>query len=298
MPLIRTPRATQRTPLNSSRSLILRQRSKSQIRLHNPKLWEQSLGLLILNTRVDDNILTRNPVDRSSDAVLVTSLKGVDDTKDLSGVAAGGGGVGEDETDGFLGVDDEDGADGEGDSFCVDVGGVLVVEPVFSLISPSPSQRDLNNNKISTIIAGYLHVIGVCNLSALIPNNWERKLAPGNLINILDPSSVRLNRVGGEPNQLDTTLGELRLEFGKGAQLGGADGSIILGVGEEDDPFVSDELVEVDWASGRLGSEVWGDGSEAETVVGIVSLLSSKQIGLWNNLLPLGKLFADERKQK
>lgn len=32
---------------------------------------------------------------------------------------------------------------------------------------------------------------------------------------------------------------------------------------EEDDPFVSDELVEVDGAVGSLGLEVRGDGAEA-----------------------------------
>ena len=56
-------------------------------------------------------------------------LEGVDNSEDLSGVAAGGGWVGEDETDGLLWVDDEDRADGEGNTLLVDVGGILVVNP-------------------------------------------------------------------------------------------------------------------------------------------------------------------------
>lgn len=37
-------------------------------------------------------------------------------------------------------------------------------------------------------------------------------------------------------------------------------------MGEEDNPFVADELVEVDWAGGGLGLEVGSNGSETETI--------------------------------
>lgn len=79
---------------------------------------------------------------------------------------------------------------------------------------------------------------------------------------------MALDGVGGETDQLDTTLGELWLELGEGAQLSCADWSVILWVREEDDPFVTDELVEVDWAGGGLGLEVWGNGTQAESVGG------------------------------
>jgi len=78
---------------------------------------------------VDNHIISWNPVDRGSDTVLVTGLKGVDNTEDLGGIAASGGWVGEDETDGLLGVDDENRSDGEGNSLCIDIGGILVVQP-------------------------------------------------------------------------------------------------------------------------------------------------------------------------
>jgi len=61
--------------------------------------------------------------------VLVARLQGVDDAEDFGGVAAGAGGVGEDGADSLLGVDDEDGSDGEGNTLGVDVGRVLVVDP-------------------------------------------------------------------------------------------------------------------------------------------------------------------------
>jgi hypothetical protein len=94
---------------------------------------------------VDDDIVTRHPVDRGGDPVLIAGLQAVEDTENLGSVAAGGGGVREDETDGLLGVDDEDGANGERNALGVDVGGILVVgnfswEPEISsmsLIQPS-----------------------------------------------------------------------------------------------------------------------------------------------------------------
>lgn len=71
--------------------------------------------------------------------------------------------------------------------------------------------------------------------------------------------------VGGQTNQLGAALGELRLELGESAEFGGADRGVVLGVGEEDNPLVTNPLVEVDRASGGVGLEVGGHGSEAET---------------------------------
>ena len=70
--------------------------------------------------------------------------------------------------------------------------------------------------------------------------------------------------VGRQADQLGTALGELGLELGKGAEFGGADRGVILGVGEEDDPFVTDKVVEVDGAIGGLGLEVGGNGAQAK----------------------------------
>lgn len=112
------------------------------------------------------------------------------------------------------------------------------------------------------------HVVGVGDLALLVANDGEAQLGASNLINVLDPSAVRLDGVGGETDELGATLGELRLELGKSTELGGADGSVVLRVGEEDDPVVTDELVEVDVTGGGLGLEVGGDGAQAEARMG------------------------------
>ena len=71
-------------------------------------------------------------------------------------------------------------------------------------------------------------------------------------------------RVGREADQLDAALGELGLEAGHLAELGRAHGGVVLGVREEDDPAVADELMEVDGAGGGVGLEVGGNGAQAE----------------------------------
>jgi len=181
-------------------SFLLGQRSESKVGLYDAKLGEQLLGLLVVNGRVDNHIITRNPVDWSSDLVLITSLKRVDDAENLGGVAASRGGIRQDESDGLLGVDDEDGSDGEGNALGVYVGGVLVVE----------------------------HVIEVGNLAYLVGNDGERHFRASNFIDILDPSLVAAEGVGRETDQLDAALGELGLELGEGTKLGGAYGCVVL----------------------------------------------------------------------
>lgn len=109
-----------------------------------------------------------------------------------------------------------------------------------------------------------LHVVEQRNLALLVTNDGKLDVAASNLGDILDPALVGLDGVGRETNGLDTTLGELGGELGHGAELGGAHGSVILGVGEEDDPVVADELVEVDLALGGLSLEVGGNRAQTK----------------------------------
>lgn len=111
-----------------------------------------------------------------------------------------------------------------------------------------------------------LHVVQVGDLALLVGNDGESDLGASDLVNVLDPSLVAAEGVGRETNQLDATLGELRLELGESAQLSGADGGVVLGVGEENDPVVANELVEVDGTSGGVGLEVGGSGAQAEAL--------------------------------
>jgi hypothetical protein len=105
------------------------QSSVSEVRLDDAEVGEQLLGLGLLDAVGDNDILTGLPVDGGGNLVLVTELQGVDDAQNLGGVAAGGGRVGEDGADGLLGVDEEDGSDGQRQGVSVNVGGVLVVDP-------------------------------------------------------------------------------------------------------------------------------------------------------------------------
>ena len=75
---------------------------------------------------------------------------------------------------------------------------------------------------------------------------------------------MRLDGVGGETDELDAALLELGGELSEGTELSGADGGVVLGVGEEDDPVVANEVVEVDLALGGLGLEVGGNGAETK----------------------------------
>ena len=121
-------------PLLASRGLLLGQRGEAQVGLDGAELGEQLLGLLVLDGGVDDDVVAGDPVDGRGDLVLVAGDERVDDAQDLGRVAAGRRRVAEDGADRLLGVDDEDGADREGDALLVDVGGVLVVDPVRSLV--------------------------------------------------------------------------------------------------------------------------------------------------------------------
>ena len=69
---------------------------------------------------------------------------------------------------------------------------------------------------------------------------------------------------GRQAQQLDAALGELGLELGKGAQLGGAHGRVVGRVREEDAPAVAEVLVELDGADVAVGREVLGDGAEPQ----------------------------------
>ena len=62
-----------------------------------------------------------------------------------------------------------------------------------------------------------LHVIGISNLTVLVANDGKSQLAARDFIDILDPSSVRLDGVGRQTDQLDSALGELGLELREGA---------------------------------------------------------------------------------
>lgn len=170
--------------------------------------------------------------------MLVRELESIDDPEDLGGVAASGSRVGHDQTDLLAGVDDEHRADGQGHTLGIDVGGILVVD----------------------------HVVLVGDLALRVGDDGELQAGAGDLIDVLDPGVVRVDVVGAQADQLHAARGELGLQLGEGAQLGGADRGEVIRVREEDGPLGANELVEVDGTIGGLGIEVGGNGAQAEAV--------------------------------
>lgn len=138
------------------------------LRLDLADLAELGLGFLGGDIRRDDDIVAREPVDGSGDTLLVRGLQGIHDTEHLGSVTAGRGRVGQGETDLLVGVNDEDRADGQGQTLLVHVGGVIVVQ----------------------------HVIQVGNLAVGVGNDGELEIRASDLVNVLDPLVVRLKAVG------------------------------------------------------------------------------------------------------
>jgi hypothetical protein len=87
-----------------------------------------------------------------------------------------------------------------------------------------------------------LHVVRQSNLTSLISDYREGELATGDLIDILDPPGVAVDCVGRKSDELRATLGKLGFELSEGTKLSSADGSVVLGMREKNDPVVADEL--------------------------------------------------------
>lgn len=199
----------------------------------------------------NDHIIADLPVDRSSDALLVAGLQGVNDAQYLSGVATGRGGVHHGQTDLLARVDDENGADGEGNTLLVNVVQVLLVD----------------------------HVIQESDLAVSISDDGELQVGRGHFVDVLDPFAVGADIIGAlveiaglvgalqygeastnQANHLNTALLKLAFHLRKSTKLCSAYRSEIRGVRKEDSPAIADELVEVDLALGGQSLEVRGYG--------------------------------------
>ena len=123
--------------------------------------------------------------------MLVARLQTIHHAQHLGRIPPRRGRIAESEPDRLLGVDNEHAADGEGDALAVDVGRVLVVE----------------------------HVVEIGHFALLVANDGELELRPADLVDVLDPSAVRLDGVGRQTDQLDIAPCELGLQFGEGAEF-------------------------------------------------------------------------------
>lgn len=68
----------------------------------------------------------------------------------------------------------------------------------------------------------YSHVVLKGNLPLLVADDGELELGAADLIDVLDPAAMALDRVGAEPDELDAALCELGFQLGERAELGGA----------------------------------------------------------------------------
>ena len=66
------------------------------------------------------------------------------------------------------------------------------------------------------------------------------------LVDVADPALVALGGIDAQGDRLDVALVPLGAQPGHLAQLGGADGGVVRGVGEQHNPAVTSEVVEVD----------------------------------------------------
>lgn len=110
----------------------------------------------------------------------------------------------------------------------------------------------------------HLHVVRKSNLPLLVADDGELEVAARDLIDILDPSLVRVNGVRAQTDELCAAPGELRLKLSESSKLGCADGGVVLGVREQDNPVVANELVEVNGTLGGLGLEVGSSATQTE----------------------------------
>lgn len=131
------------------------------------------------------------PVDGSDQVVLVGQLQRVDDTDEFGGETTGAGRVIDDGADDLLGINEEDGADGQGHALGVDIGGVLVVD----------------------------HVVQVGDFAGLVGNNGVFDGAARDFVDILNPFLMGLEGVGAQADELDIAFVKFRLEFGNSAEL-------------------------------------------------------------------------------
>lgn len=240
-------------------TLVNRVLGESEVRLELLEVAVLLLGVLVLDGRRDDDILSSLPVNRSNQASSVVELKRVKDSQNLGGVSAGGSRVGDEQTDLLGGVDDEDRSDSESDTL------------------------------VDVLKAGLVnHVVQEGDLSLGVGDNGEIKGLAGSrrVLNVLDPVLVRLQVVSRQSNQLGVSLGELILESSKGAELSGTDRSEVSGVREQNSPLVSNEVVEVNVASSSLGRKVGGSRADSDSrlVLGLEgvesgSVESSQRLG-------------------
>ena len=76
---------------------------------------------------------------------------------------------------------------------------------------------------------------------------------------------MAVDRIDAQSDELGVALGELGLDLGHVAKLGGADGREVLRMGKQDRPLVADPFMEIDRSLRRLSLEVGRGVVDAKT---------------------------------
>ena len=132
--------------------------------------------------------------------MFVSSLQGVHNAQDLGSIATRRSWIRKDSSNCLFRIDNEDASNGVCNSFLVDVRRILMID----------------------------HVIKICHLPLLVANDREFQITPSDLVNVLDPTSMAVDSIRRQANQLHSTLGELRLELCKGTEFCRTDRCIIF----------------------------------------------------------------------
>jgi hypothetical protein len=223
--------------------VLLRLRSRSQIRFDRFEAGELLGGIFIGDGCGDDYVVARLPVCGRSHGVLGRELQRVDDAQDLVEVAARGHGIAELQLNLFVRTDDEHGAHG----------GVECGRAAFAGVPGIAGQHAVELGDFQLRIADHR----IVHLRAL------------GLFDVGLPLAVLRDGVDAQADDLCVALGEFRLQLGHGAEFGGADGREIFGMRKQNRPAVADPFVEVNLALRGFGGEVGCNVIDAGDAVGL-----------------------------
>ena len=85
-------------------------------------------------------------------------------------------------------------------------------------------------------LLGRQHVVELGHREVAVGDDRVVDLRALGLLDVFEPARVALARIDAQADELDIALGELGLDLGHVAELGGADGREILGMREQDRP--------------------------------------------------------------
>jgi hypothetical protein len=100
------------------------------------------------------------------------------------------------------------------------------------------------------------HAIEIRHFLVVVCQDGVVNDSPLSVVDIADPAFVRLCIINAEGDYFNIALVELRLEARNFTELGGANGGIVSGVREENDPAITSPRVKVDFPFTRLLSKI------------------------------------------